>query len=43
MCVEFSLTTTLQLSSVERSICVPSVLCAANVDRKEAAEGEGIT
>ena len=35
--------TTLQLFSVKRSICVPSVLYAANVDGKKAAEGEGIT
>ena len=42
MCVGSSLTTTLQSFSVERSICVPSVLCATNVDRKEAAEGGGI-
>ena len=43
MFVESSLTTTLQLFRVERSIWVPWVLCAANVDRKEAAEGGGIT
>ena len=43
MCVEFSLITILQSSGVKRLICVPSVLCAANVDEKEAAEGEGIT
>ena len=34
--------TTLQSFSVKRSICVPSVLCAANVNEKKAAEGEGI-
>ena len=35
--------TTLQLSSVKRLICVPSVLCVTNVNGKEAAKGKGIT
>ena len=43
MFVKSSLMTTLQSSGVERSIWVPWVLCAVNVDRKEAAEGGGIT
>ena len=34
--------TTLQLFSVKRLIHMSSVLYAANVDGKEAAEGEGI-
>ena len=42
MYVEFSLTTTLQLFSVKRLIYMPSVLCAANVNEKEAAENEDI-
>ena len=43
MYVESSLTTTLQSFSVERLIHVSSVLYTANVDGKEAAEGEDIT
>ena len=34
--------TTLQLFDVKRLIHMPSVLCAANINKKEAAESEGI-